>query len=101
MSDSYDFGGTFRIAFEGRATLPLPAICSASEMKTSLNSLPTIGFVSVSRMEILDGHMWLVTFLTNNGDQRWFGDIKSLTDSVDTFSSPLSLVNDTKNTTGR
>ena len=68
---SCDLAGAFRVAFQGHATKSISATCTANDLKVALESLPTIGQVSVSRKELsTDENNWLVTFLT-----KFYGDM--------------------------
>jgi len=69
----------FRLMFDDHITSDLVYNVSPNEMKVSLEALPTIGSVSVSRAELLNGYEWRVTFLTNSGADAWFGDVPALT----------------------
>ena len=58
-----------RIAFEGDATSHLSMSCTAHEMRNSLESIPSIGSILVSRNEILnrmDEHTLHLSFTTKD-----------------------------------
>jgi hypothetical protein len=65
--------GTFTIYFEGYYTSDIHSVpydASPSEMKSALDSLPSIGKVQVEREYNRNGFMWTVYFSQNVGDLR-------------------------------
>ena len=86
--------GYFFIAFGGHL-VRIPVLSSANDMQKSLEFLPTIGTVQVSHEEIKNGFLWIITFLTNDGDALRYGDITNLLVSIDPIHSLSSFVSDT------
>lgn len=62
-------GGNFALSFRGARTYYLPYDASARDVQVALESLPTIGLVSVSQSapDENNGYLWLVTFSTEWG----------------------------------
>jgi len=99
-SDKYDIEGHFFLSFEGHISQKIPGRCSAYEMKIALEELPTIGSVSISMHERNNGQIWLITFLTNFGDDAWFGNIPLIAVSVSGDDSKALFTQDTFGTNG-
>lgn len=94
-SDVNDLSGTFRVAFEGYATDSLNANCTSNEMKFALETLPTVGSIVVHTSRIKTGRTFSITFLTNFGDNTWFGEIPELKVSVNLNDVPYDFHSDT------
>jgi hypothetical protein len=67
-------GGSFTLSFNGSMSVDLPYSVSALEMKASLEDIPGVGTVSVTRTSNFihgndrNAYTWLVTFDSNAGD---------------------------------
>ena len=83
-----DLGGGFRIAFGGHATEEVAAKSTANDVKLALESLPTIGSISVSRDSSTNKLAWIITFLVNTSNADKFGPIELLTVSADPAALP-------------
>ena len=73
QSSANDLGGSFRLKFEDFETDALAYDISSDDMKTALESLPTIGTVNISRHAVdpvrpRNGLRWTISFLTNVGN---------------------------------
>jgi len=106
-SSEYDLAGYFRIEYEEHATPALAFDISADDMKAALEALPSIGTVSVERVEHLtltgtdvvagpqsmsfNGYVWTVEFSSNTGYLGWSGDIPSMTVSTDEYALATSV----------
>jgi len=68
---SATLSGSFTLEFEGSVTASLNFDASADDVKASLEVLPTINSVSVSRVptSVNFGHSWFITFNDNVGNQ--------------------------------
>ena len=65
---SSEINGDFAIEFNGQRTDYLAYNVGASEMKSALENLSTIGIVNVERSASINNcHVWDVTFITNLG----------------------------------
>ncbi|GMH48108.1 hypothetical protein TL16_g00218 [Triparma laevis f. inornata] len=84
VSDAYDLTGGFFLAHHEHATAQISVAASANEVKEALEALPSIGTVSVSRTEVLNGFTWAITFDTNSGHDGWLGNVGPLSVSTDT-----------------
>jgi hypothetical protein len=62
--------GTFTVSYEGYFTNDLAFDSSAAQVKTSLESLPTIGSVAVTRDDVNNGFKWTISFVTDAGNLR-------------------------------
>ncbi len=70
-ASAYDIGGQFLLSFEGHGTRLLDHDISAKDLEVALEELPTIGDVTVTRSDRNNGLEWLITFLTNAGDNQF------------------------------
>lgn len=61
--------GTFLVQFKNVWSGNVPFDASASAMEAALELVSTVGNVHVTRSDVLNGHEWRVTFLTNLGAQ--------------------------------
>lgn len=89
-AEADDLGGVFRIAFGGHATEEIAAKSTANDVKLALDSLPTIGSVSVSR-DYRNGLVWVITFLANLSNESKFGPIELLSVSADPAALPTTF----------
>ena len=55
-------GGTFKLGYESHFTKPLTADSSAHQIKVAIETLATVGSVSVARESLPNGYAWFVTF---------------------------------------
>ena len=55
-------GGTFKLGYQGHYTKPQKTDSSAHQIKVAMESLPTVGSVSVTKESLAKGYAWLVTF---------------------------------------
>ena len=82
---SHDVSGGFYISFEGISSKKIvPINASLNQFKRALEEIPTIGSVAVSKSETHYGWKWLVTFLSNSGNNNGlYGSMTSLLVSID------------------
>ncbi len=67
---SFATGGVFRASFLGESTAELHHDASAEVVREALVGLKGLSDVSVERMVNGNGYTWLVTFVSNHGDQE-------------------------------
>lgn len=94
-----DVRGSFYISYEGHFIL-VDVSVSAEGMRDALESLPSIGSVAVNELRNLDSHVWLVTFLSQNGKNSWFGNLPLMEISIDPIGSNMEFVSDTSGLVG-
>ncbi len=63
-------GGFFRASFLGESTPDIPHDASAKVVREALVGLKGVSDVSLDRMVNGNGYTWLVTFVSNRGDQE-------------------------------
>ncbi len=81
--------GGFRIAFGGHATEEVAATATPNDLKIALESLPTVGSVSVSRDSYSNVIIWIITFRVNLSNVDTFGPIELLSVSADPSALPF------------
>ena len=81
-ASAYDIGGQFILSFEGHGTELLDYDISAKDMEVALDQLSTIGDVEVERFDKDNGLEWLVTFVTNSGDNHFTSASSHRTDRI-------------------
>ena len=94
-AENDDIEGTFRLSFGNHATEEISVKSSAYDIKLAIESLPTIGSTVVTRKALTNGVVWSITFLTNVGDDDYYGPIPLLGVSIDPTDLPHSFVTDT------
>jgi hypothetical protein len=78
-ADTAIASGDFTVQYSGQTTSSILHNASASDMKSKLENLTTIGAVTVTRASNSNnGYTWMVTFLTEGGDLS----IMSATDNI-------------------
>ena len=95
-ADEDDLDGGFRVMYGGHVSGRISAEATESDLKATLESLPTVGSTVVSRDTLANGHTWVITFLSNYGDgPDGFGPVELLRVSIHSDSLPDSFVLDT------
>lgn len=95
---SHDVSGGFFISFEGLSTRKMvPINASSYHLKRVLEEIPTIGSVVVSKSENHFGWKWLVTFLSNSGNNGGvYGNMSQLLVSIDLNRYPSTFSDDVR-----
>lgn len=94
--DGNEIGGFFKLSFNGDNTVDLPHDISAYDMRSALQSLPSIGAVEVSRTgpNYQLGYIWTVSFISpmNSGNiPALIPDYSRLTTSSSRAGAPANM----------